>query len=577
VNGEPGTANGRGAKGPQRVARVDLGAAGLVGAVLLAVFILPVSTRAESNEVAAFGGAAIWVALWGLVTDRWVLPRGLRALAVVAAAIGLHYAGLRIDVLKLPFSSTFVTVGAWSLPVTALWMWLCSALFARAGTIPRVAYGVGMVACGTLTSVCLLQFDPARLPALWLSWAIGLACLIGFFGDRAPRAAGGTAGAYVLGFLIGAVSIMGMLKNTAFLAAVLPLLLISVPLFGATYAYAADLRRGSARVALTQRHEHLHWLLLREGYSPLQISVLFTLGAAWCGALAVLLVLLIEVHFALKALLVVGFLAIGAVVGFVLLRILPRSGGRSGAIRLLGVRITPVGMEEALGCVRRFIAEGSPHMIVTSDATGVIRAQEDPELREIMDRADLVTADGQGVVLAARLLNVPIRERVSGVDMVQRLCEVATDTGRSVFLLGGAEGVADAAAEKLQAAVSGLQVAGTQNGYFTPEEEPAIIERIREAQPAVLFVAFGIPRQEKWIRAHMQELGVPVCIGVGGSFDVISGRLKRAPVWMRRCGLEWLYRVMQEPWRLPRLKSLPKMAWLALAAALRGETGDYVE
>jgi N-acetylglucosaminyldiphosphoundecaprenol N-acetyl-beta-D-mannosaminyltransferase len=146
-----------------------------------------------------------------------------------------------------------------------------------------------------------------------------------------------------------------------------------------------------------------------------------------------------------------------------------------------------------------------------------------------------------------------------------------------VFLLGGAEGVGEAAAEKLREAVPGLQIAGVQHGYFAPEEEPAIIRRIRDAAPAVLFVAFGIPKQEKWIRAHMAELGVPVCIGVGGSFDVISGRLKRAPQWMRTCGLEWLYRVAQEPWRLPRLKALPKMAWIALVAALRGETGDYVE
>jgi N-acetylglucosaminyldiphosphoundecaprenol N-acetyl-beta-D-mannosaminyltransferase len=146
-----------------------------------------------------------------------------------------------------------------------------------------------------------------------------------------------------------------------------------------------------------------------------------------------------------------------------------------------------------------------------------------------------------------------------------------------VFLLGGAEGIAEAAAERLREAVPGLEVAGTQHGYFGPEDEPALIARIRDARPAVLFVAFGIPRQEKWIRAHMDELGVPVCIGIGGSLDVISGRLQRAPVWMRRCGLEWLFRVCQEPWRLPRLKALPQMAWLALKAALKGETGDQLE
>ncbi|MGQ9730374.1 MAG: WecB/TagA/CpsF family glycosyltransferase [Candidatus Zipacnadales bacterium] len=554
--------------------RFDGRAVALLASVVLVALLASVMDRPEAKQLSVLGASALWIALWGLITDRWVVPRGLRALALLMAAVILHQTGLQIDVIKLPFSSTFVQVGIWSLPVVALWMWLCSTLFARAGTIPRVAYGVGMIACATLIIVCLEAKTPARWPVVSISGAIGAVCLATFLGDRRGRTASDTAGAYLLGFFIGAVSIMGMLKNTAFLAAVLPLLLISVPLFGATYTYVADLRHGVRRMALTQRHEHLHQLLLREGYSPLQISWLLTLGAGWCGLLAVLLVYLIEVHFTLKGLLLVVWMGGGFFGGYVLLRILPRQPDVCPkAIRLFGVRITPLSMDEVRSVVREYIRQGSPHLIVTSDATGVVRAQEDSELRRIMEQADLVTADGQGVVLAARLLNVPIRERVSGVDMVQHLCEVAAEEGRSVFLLGGVEGVAEEAAHVLCSRVPGLVVAGTHHGYFAPEEEPEIIARIREAQPAVLFVAFGIPKQEKWIHAHMEELGVPVCIGVGGSFDVISGRLRRAPLWMQRWGLEWLFRVCQEPRRLPRLKALPQMAWLALRALLRGERG----
>ncbi|MBM3498769.1 MAG: hypothetical protein FJX74_08870, partial [Armatimonadetes bacterium] len=441
--------------------RFDAGTVALLGVVLLVAFLAPVQTRAQSRQLVALALAAVWVALWGMVTDRWVLPRGLRGLAVVVAAVWLHYMGVRIEALKAPFSTAFVSLGAWSLPAATLWMWFCSLLFARAGTLPGVASGVALAACGTLVVVSLMQPVPSRLPVIGLAGAIGAVCLVRLLGERAGRVARATADAYLLGFLVGAISLLGLLKNTAFLAAVLPLLLVSVPLFGATYSYLADLRRRPTGMALTERREHLHALLLREGYSPRQITWLFTLGAGWCGALAILLVWQIELHYALKALLAVGFLAVGAVVGFVLLRILPREKTETGAaIRLLGVRITPVSMDTALTRARDFIAEGSPHIIVTSDASGMVRAQEDPELREIMDQADLVTADGQGVVLAARLLNVPIRERVSGVDLVQRLCEVAAEAGRSVFLLGGAEGVAEAAAEKLAAAVPGLQIAG---------------------------------------------------------------------------------------------------------------------
>jgi len=553
--------------------RLDAGAVLLLGVLLIAALLAPVNTRAESAQFVCLGGSAIWVALWGLITDRWVLPRRLRAAAVVLAAVSLHYAGLRVDALKLPFSTTFVSLGVWSLPVAAFWMLLCSTLFARAGTIPGVAYGVGAVAWLTLTVVCMRQPQTMATATLVLSAPLGLTCLLWFLAKLAAPQPAGTAGAYLLGFLLGATSIMGMLKNTAFLAAVVPLLLVSVPLFGATYSYLAEIRRGRHRLVLTQHHEHLHGLLLREGYSPQQVAVLLTAVAAWCGALSVLLVVLIEVSFIVKGLVLLAWLVAGALGGYLALRVLPRVGGTTpDSVRLLGVRITPTTMAQVLDKARRFIAEGAPHMIVTSDASGVMAAQDDDDLRRIMDEADIVTADGQGVVLAARLLNVPVRERVSGVDIVQRLCEVAVGERRSVFLLGAADGVAEKAARKLHQAVPGLEVAGVQHGYFTPEEEPAIVERIRAAKPGVLFVAFGIPRQEKWIRAHLEELGVPVCIGVGGSLDVISGRLKRAPAWMRRCGLEWLFRVLQEPRRLPRLKALPRMAWLALQALAKGDS-----
>ncbi len=559
---------------PETPSRFDAGAVVLLAVLLIAVLLAPVNTRAESAQVVSLGGSAIWVAIWGLITDRWVLPRGLRAAAVILASVGLHYAGLRIDAVKLPFSTTFVTLGLWSLPVAAFWMCLCSALFARAGTIPGVAYGVGAAACSTLTLVCLRQPQTMAAVTIVLSVAIGLVCLLWFFAKLAAPQPTGTAGAYLLGFLIGAASIMGMLKNTAFLAAVLPLLLISVPLFGATYSYLAEMRRGRRRLVLTQHHEHLHGLLLRRGHSPRQVALLLTAVAVWFGALAVLLVTLIEVSFVLKTLVLLAWLALGGSGAYLALRVLPRDGvAVPESVRLLGVRLTPVAMEEALDRARRFIADGSPHMIVTSDALGVIAAQDDEDLRRIMDEADMVTPDGQGVVLAARLLDVPIRERVSGVDMVRRLCEVAAAEGRSVFLLGAAQGVAEEAAGKLREAVPGLQVAGTHHGYFSPEEEVGIVEQIRAARPAVLFVAFGIPKQEKWIRAHLTELGVPVCIGVGGSLDVISGRLKRAPLWVRRCGLEWLFRVLQEPRRLPRIRALPRIVWLAFRALLRGGDG----
>ncbi|NPV45753.1 MAG: WecB/TagA/CpsF family glycosyltransferase [Armatimonadetes bacterium] len=250
----------------------------------------------------------------------------------------------------------------------------------------------------------------------------------------------------------------------------------------------------------------------------------------------------------------------------------------AGAVNVLGVRVDRVTMDQAMARVEQFIREDRPHMIVTSDAIGVMKAQHDGELRAIINEADLVTADGAGVILAARLLGLPLDARVSGCDMVSEICRVAARMGRSVYLLGAAPGVAEKAAEKLKQQVPNLIVAGCHDGYFTAEEEPLIVADIAARRPAALFVALGIPRQERWIKAHLQELGVPVCIGVGGSFDVISGLKRRAPLWMQRCGLEWLYRVAKEPSRLPRLAALPSLVFLTFAHLLRPPdplSGDY--
>ena len=523
---------------------------------------------------AALALAALWLAAWCVVTDGWTRVRGLRFLAILLAAIGLHYAGVRIEWVKLPLTQQYVHVGLWSIPVLTLWAWFCAYLFARAAAIPGTVYGVGAVAWLTLTAVCLMQPEATGPASLALSLSLALACTSLFLVTLGEPRRGGTAGPYVLGFLLATGSVMGMLKLAALQVAVLPSLLISVPFFGAAYSYVADFRSRHRGIALTQRRQHLHQLLLRRGYAPRHVALLLVALSAWCGVLALLMLALDSVPLPVKLTGIVALLAAGCLACYVALRCLPREAEQHDAIRLLGVRITPVSMDVALERVRGFIADGTPRMILTSDASGMMQAREDSELRDIMDEADLVTPDGQGVVLASRLLDMPVAERVSGVDMVQKLCEVAAEVGRSVFLLGGAEGVAEKTAENLCAAVPGLQVAGVQHGYFGPEEEPEIIRVIREAKPAVLFVAFGIPKQEKWISAHRHELGVPVCIGVGGSFDVISGRLKRAPLWVRRCGLEWLFRVLQEPKRLPRLKALPRIAWLAVAAMLKGETGE---
>jgi N-acetylglucosaminyldiphosphoundecaprenol N-acetyl-beta-D-mannosaminyltransferase len=256
--------------------------------------------------------------------------------------------------------------------------------------------------------------------------------------------------------------------------------------------------------------------------------------------------------------------AVTIVTGVVLARRWKRVPVATQRIRLLDAPVDPLTMDEALARIEEYIASGRPHHIVTADASGLMRAQDDPELLSIIQRADLVTPDGAGVMLASHFSGRQLPERVSGVDLVEQISARAASTGYRLFLFGAEEGMAEAAAEKLTARYPGLRIVGARHGFFSPEEEPAIVQQITEAQPDVLFVALGIPKQEQFIRRHFEELGIPVMVGVGGSFNVVSGRLRRAPRWMQRAGLEWLHRLLIEPTRLPRLAALPRFiveAW----------------
>ncbi len=536
------------------------------------------------------GGAAVW--LLTSVAD-WLNWRQVAALPALLIGAGLVlWGGVVISEVKYPFSPEFVSLD-WAGPaVTIVWLVLCATVFGWNAALLEIPLGVAGLASLTFLGIFnLVHLPPPLMPAelamagsmapvflLQLPWARRLSC-------NSAR-----AGAMTVGFLLGGLAIVLALDAAAFLVALLPLLLIGVPLFSVTYTYVADLRHGGRAVSVQRRRQNLDMLLLSQGYSRGQVVTLLLAGSAYLCALALLLVAMIEVLFLIKTVVLVAGLAGGGVLFHVVARLLPRPRGagfpaRAGEGRgespphgeppaaeevwLLGVRLHAVTYQGALESVGGFMQEGHPHMVVTSDASAVVRAHDDPEFREIMNEADLVTADGAGVVLASKLLDLPLWDKVSGCDLVGDLCAVAAAQGRSVYFLGAAPGVAEEAARKLQERIGALQVAGVHDGYFDEEEEQRIIADIREQRPGLLLVAMGIPRQEKWIKAHLADLGVPVCIGIGGSLDVISGRKQRAPAWMQRCGLEWLYRTVKEPQRLPRLAALPRIVWMTFGELLR--------
>ena len=235
-------------------------------------------------------------------------------------------------------------------------------------------------------------------------------------------------------------------------------------------------------------------------------------------------------------------------------------------VNILGVGVDAVTMAEAVTAVRRYMDTRMSVMIATANAEMIMRATHDPALRDILNAAALVVPDGAGTVWAARYLGYRMPERVAGYDLAQELLRSAPAEGRRIYFLGSAPGVAERAKAKAEEIYPGIEIVGVRDGYFKEEDDAAIIDGIRASHPDLLLVALGVPKQEKWIHAHLTQLGVPVAIGVGGTLDVMAGVMKRAPRWMQRAKLEWLFRGLLQPQRAGRLLALPKFVLKVHAA-----------
>jgi N-acetylglucosaminyldiphosphoundecaprenol N-acetyl-beta-D-mannosaminyltransferase len=234
------------------------------------------------------------------------------------------------------------------------------------------------------------------------------------------------------------------------------------------------------------------------------------------------------------------------------------------------VRVDDVTYDETLALVEQFIAERGPHAITTPNPEIVIQARQDPDFRALLNRAAVNVPDGIGLIVAARLQGERFREHVRGTDLVERLAALGALRGHRWYLLGAADGVAREAADRLQARHPGLLIVGAEPGSPHARDDEVTRAMIRTAGPVdLILVAYGAPAQERWMDRNLGPLDIPVGIGVGGVLNFLSGRVLRAPVWIRRLELEWLHRLVVQPWRWRRQLSLPRFAALAAVQAGR--------
>jgi len=469
-----------------------------------------------------------------------------RGLLVLSLGAGLAYAaGFRVAFVH-GVGGAYWALGAWGLPLTVLWVVLVarSLQFVREQGSDRLLLQVAWVVCAAFLAVELLQ--PQALPfaitlavlvLLGLSWALWRGVVLS------------TLGSYGLGLLLALLTIAGMVKTGAGLALLSPVLVLGLP----PLTFNAPLGIAALAPSSRRRPARMHHLLAL--YVWLSVFSVVVLSAERLG-----------VAFSLIA------LGLGTLWGAMVFVLGSQNWSTSwyacsNRVRLFGVPVDRLNARQAVERIERWIASGRNYVVATPDTTALFQAQFDPTWRACYERADVVTADGTGVVWASRWLGSPLPERVTGIDLMQRLCQQAAQRGQRVFLLGARPGVVERAARHLRRSYAGLNVVGTHHGYFGNGER-ALVERIHSLRPDLLFVGLGVPYQERWLLEHRRALGAKVAMGVGGSFDVLAGCLPRAPRWVQRAGVEWLYRLCLEPRRLGRALLIPQFMCAVLGLKL---------
>jgi len=246
-----------------------------------------------------------------------------------------------------------------------------------------------------------------------------------------------------------------------------------------------------------------------------------------------------------------------------------------GKVNILGIDVSKMSMRQVIEFCDQRIADRRPTLLGVVNVAKLVNSRKDPELRRSVQEADMVLADGLPVVWLSKWMGDPLPERVAGIDIMHRLLELADQRHYSVYFLGAKREVVDKVAEYTRVHHPGARIAGWRDGYFTAEEDAQVAEEIRKSRPDILFVAITSPKKEHFLRRYGPIMQVPVCHGVGGSFDVVAGVTRRAPLWMQRWGLEWLYRVIQEPGRMWKryLVTNTRFIGLSIAEVVRHRLG----
>lgn len=545
-------------------------------------------------KIAGIVICSVLMVILGKVDRKRKIPTGVKLIFQVLISLIIIYSGVKIEFLRAPSSSSggYLYLSYLSIPLTIIWLISITNSIGQADELGDITPYIVFIASLTFLVVSLVQRQGLILAE---SLSLIMAATSFIFIKYVPR---GKFSSYYMsfGFILAVIAIVGVSKSTAALTLLIPLLILGVPIIDSSYSIVANYARqessipGIGKLPLFSESgsgsgSKLCQKLQSYGFSA-QGAHLTIIRVSLYLSLSAFIISIYQNFYLLLTLTAFGWVV------FELLKNKVRSEeliiGRdilTSRIKLFQVGIDQVDNQKTIQKIEEFIISKKPHQIVTPDTLAVLRARKDPEYHAILKSAALVTPDGAGILWAATTLNYPLPERVTGIDIIHNICRLAAKKGYSLYLLGSYPGVASETALNLTKKYPGIKIAGTHHGYFSCEDsqncedvkngnsvrnkkEEEIINEIKENKPDILLVGMGVPKQEKWINKNLEKLDVPVCIGVGGSFDVLSGRIPRAPLWMQRHGMEWIYRSIKQPNRAFRVLTLFYFIWLVIVGKI---------
>ena len=479
-----------------------------------------------------------------------VVPRFPWAAGFFGIGILLSVSGLGISFIGFP-NGEFIFLSRFSsLMATALWVGIFPLLLQEMDQIPGLA---GILSAITWVVMLIVTgMSRQHISGAFYMTFMGVVILAVFWsrhGNSYRRL--GEPVAALWGTLIAGTSILGVSKGVTFsILMLIPLGLFAIPMAEASFNIVS--RAFSSR---SQGSLFLYRRLVSKGFDHTPAIRAVGVLCAVLGA-GVASFQLRDERMAAGALLASAILLGGALA---VISMRGETGSQiSGRSSIWGVPVDNISVDYALGRIRSWICQDlAGRYIVTLDALSALKAREEPHFRDLVRGADLVLPDGKGLISALAFLGSPVAQRIPGVDFMERMCRLASTEGWPVFLIGGAPGIAEKAAVRLKETYPALVFGGVVHGFIDDPDMPDVVEQIRSSGSRFVFVGMGVPKQELWMSVHGKKLNGAVCIGVGGSFDVISGRLKRAPAFLQSMGLEWLFRLIQEPWRWSRVCRLP--------------------